>query len=78
MVSGFIAMVVTVTIINVWPSGAAAATCSAASAVAAPGLFSMMKAWPRRCCSPAPTMRARMSVYPPAGYGTTIFTGPFG
>lgn len=44
-------------------------------AEAAPGLFSTMKLCFNFSCSFSATSRARMSLVPPGGKPTTIFTG---
>jgi len=60
---------------SAWPSAAACAPRRVPIAPAPPGTFSTTTDWPSAFASSAPTVRARMSVGPPAGYGTTIVTG---
>src|SRR3979411_447690 len=63
---------------SVDPSGAVLATCSAASWLWAPGLFSTITCWPqasvRRCASTRPSA----SVTPPGAAGTTMVIGRAG
>ena len=58
-----------------WPSGAERITSVAPMIVDAPGLFSTITETPSDCVSFAASARAWMSVWPPAGKGTTIRTG---
>ena len=58
--------------------GSARATAVAPSVVPAPPRFSTMNGWPSRCSMPLATKRVSASVPPPAGNGTTIFTGRLG
>src|SRR5688572_28958754 len=51
--------------IRVWPSGAARATCSAATTPPAPGRFSTTKGRPKASASLAASMRASTSGLPP-------------
>src|SRR4051812_25111488 len=60
---------------TVLPSGAARATKSVPTWLAAPGLFSTTTARPMRSCSFGCRMRAVMSVLPPGGKVTTIMSG---
>ena len=46
--------------------------------VLAPGRFSITTPWPQSSDSFCPTIRMLTSVGPPAGNGTTIFTGRLG
>src|ERR1051325_3045163 len=60
------------------PSGADRATCTAAIAPLAPGLFSMMTPWPSTVESRWPMMRPIRSLPLPGPNGTTKVTGLFG
>src|SRR5262249_22569937 len=50
---------------KVYPSGGELITACVAILVAAPGLFSMIICWPRRCDNQAPIILATMSAPPP-------------
>src|SRR5262249_40567023 len=60
------------------PSGAALATCWAASTVLAPGRFSTKTGWPQSSFIFWPIIRARTSEGPPAGNCTTILIARVG
>src|SRR5258708_8804049 len=60
---------------RVGPSGALLATCSVPMLPEAPGRFSTTTGWPRRAPSRSATVRALVSVTPPAAKGTTSRTG---
>src|SRR3954465_9663024 len=63
---------------HVVPSGGDFATSAAPALPEAPGRLSTMMTLPNRCCRPAWTTRAIMSIEPPAANGTTILIGPDG
>src|SRR2546422_6414377 len=63
---------------SVWPSGMDLATASTPMTVAAPGLFSMMTACPRRGPRRSAIRRATVSVAPPGGNGTISLRGLLG
>jgi len=63
------------TIRSVRPSGGDFATDAAPTEPPAPGLFSTITGWPRLSASLGDTRRATPSTVPPAGHGTTSFTG---
>src|SRR6185503_2704760 len=60
---------------SVWPSGSALAATSVPIVPLAPARFSTTTPCPHASCSFAPTTRATMSVPPPGGKATMIFTG---
>jgi hypothetical protein len=63
---------------QVLPSAGDLATVVVPAAPEAPGLFSMIKLTPSRCCIPVCTSRASTSVEPPGGKGTTNRTAAEG
>src|SRR6478672_2617644 len=63
---------------HVVPSGDDFATSAAPALPEAHGRLSTMMTLPNRCCRPAWTTRAIMSIEPPAANGTTILIGPDG
>ena len=63
---------------RVFPSGAAWATRAAPIAPLAPATFSTTTGWPSAAVSRSLTMRAMVSVFPPAAYGTTAVMGRVG
>ena len=75
---GAIACPVLVATSSVWPSAGAFAVASAAIVFDAPGLFSTTNGWPIEPWYLSASMRAMMSVPPPALAPTMIFTGRAG
>jgi hypothetical protein len=67
-----------IVIISVCPSGSARASPIAAVTPPAPGRLSTTNGLPRRCVSFCAICRARMSIAPPGGNGTTKVTGRLG
>src|SRR6476659_879980 len=63
---------------RVFPSGAAWATRVAPIAPLAPATFSTMTGWPSTAVSRSLAIRAMVSVFPPAAYGTTAVIGRAG
>src|SRR5262249_23084288 len=63
---------------TVYPSGSDLATYSAPMLLPAPGLFSMNTCWPHIAESLSASMRATISVGPPAATGTMMRTGLVG
>jgi hypothetical protein len=61
--------------ITVWPSGAARATRPVPTVPEAPTIFSMTTGCPRELRMWSATMRATVSVGPPAAKGTTTVIG---
>src|SRR5690606_12028348 len=66
------------TIMMVYPSGLALATCAAPILPPAPGLFSTTIGWPRSLASDSPSVRAITSIAPPGGKGTIQVMGRSG
>src|SRR5574343_1431184 len=69
------ACVPTVPMKRVWPSAGALAASAAPMLPPAPARLSTTTGWPSSALSAWPTMRARMSVVPPAEKGTTMVMG---
>src|SRR3954452_8275308 len=63
---------------KVLPSGAAWATRVAPIAPLAPATFSTMTGWPNTAVRGSLAVRAMVSVFPPAAYGTTAVIGRVG
>src|SRR4029077_820122 len=63
---------------SVWPSGSDFAATSVPIVPLAPARFSTTTPCPQASCSFAPTTLATMSVPPPGGNATMIFTGLVG
>jgi hypothetical protein len=63
---------------TVYPSGSDFATYSVPRLLPAPGLFSMNTCWPHIAESLSASMRATVSVGPPAATGTMMRTGLLG